>query len=139
TAHYKAPGGFTRKIFNPFIHFLTRLGISVWGSRTLMVKGRTTGIARTTPVNILTFEGTNYLVAPRGETQWVRNLRAADGAGVLLLGKKPKPFIATEVDDAEKPPILRAYLKRWKFEVGAFFDGVGPKSPESELERIAPD
>lgn len=139
TAHYKAPGWFTRKVFNPFIHFLTRCGISVWGSRTLMVKGRTSGIARTTPVNLLTFEGTSYLVAPRGETQWVRNLRAADGAGVLLLGKKAKPFFATEVADADKPPILRAYLKRWKFEVGVFFDGVGPKSPESELERIAPD
>ena len=138
TAHYKAPGWFTRNIFNRFVAFLTRCGISVWGSRTLMVKGRTSGEARTTPVNVLTFEDTRYLVAPRGETQWVRNLRAANGTGVLLLGKKASPFFATEVADAEKPPILRAYLKRWKAEVGVFFDGVSAKSPESELERIAP-
>jgi hypothetical protein len=109
TAHYKAPGWFTRNIFNRFVAFLTRCGISVWGSRTLMVKGRTSGEARTTPVNVLTFEDTRYLVAPRGETQWVRNLRAANGNGVLLLGKKASPFFATEVADAEKPPILRAY------------------------------
>jgi deazaflavin-dependent oxidoreductase (nitroreductase family) len=138
TAHYKAPGWFTRNVFNRFVAFLTRCGISVWGSRTLMVKGRTSGEARTTPVNVLTFEDTRYLVAPRGETQWVRNLRAANGNGVLLLGKKASPFFATEVADAEKPPILRAYLKRWKAEVGVFFDGVSAKSPESELERIAP-
>jgi hypothetical protein len=138
TAHYKAPGWFTRNVFNRGVAFSTRLGISVWGSRTLMVKGRTTGIARTTPVNLLTFEGEQYLVAPRGETQWVRNLRAAEGIGVLLLGKKATAFIATELTDAEKPPVLRAYLKRWKAEVGVFFDGVSAKSPESELERIAP-
>jgi deazaflavin-dependent oxidoreductase (nitroreductase family) len=138
TAHYKAPGWFTRNIFNRFVAFLTRCGISVWGSRTLMVKGRTTGIARTTPVNLLTFEGEQYLVAPRGETQWVRNLRAANGVGVLLLGKRATAFVATELTDAEKPAVIRAYLKRWKAEVGVFFDGVSAKSPESELERIAP-
>ena len=138
TAHYKAPGWFTRNVFNRAVAFSTRCGISVWGSRTLMVKGRTTGIARTTPVNLLTLDGEQYLVAPRGETQWVRNLRAADGIGVLLLGKKATAFIATELTDAEKPPVLRAYLTRWKAEVGVFFDGVSAKSPESELERIAP-
>ena len=138
TAHYKAPGWFTRNVFNRAVAFSTRCGISVWGSRTLMVKGRTTGIARTTPVNLLTLDGEQYLVAPRGETQWVRNLRAADGIGVLLLGKKATAFIATELTDDEKPPVLRAYLKRWKAEVGVFFDGVSAKSPESELERIAP-
>jgi hypothetical protein len=36
-------------------------------------------------------------------------------------------------------PILRAYLKRWKFEVGMFFDGVSAESPETEVRRIAPD
>jgi deazaflavin-dependent oxidoreductase (nitroreductase family) len=138
TAHYKAPGWFTRNVFNRAVAFSTRCGISVWGSRTLMVKGRTTGIARTTPVNLLTLDGEQYLVAPRGETQWVRNLRAADGIGVLLLGKKATAFVATELTDDEKPPVLRAYLKRWKAEVGVFFDGVSAKSPESELERIAP-
>jgi hypothetical protein len=139
TAQYKAPGWFTRKIFNPFVHFLTRCGISVWGSRTLMVKGRTSGIARMTPVNVLTFEGKRYLVAPRGETQWVRNLRAADGMGILLLGKKASPFIATELTDDEKPAFLRSYLKRWMAVVGVFFDGFSAKSPEAELERIPPN
>jgi deazaflavin-dependent oxidoreductase (nitroreductase family) len=97
-------------------------------SRVLEVPGRTSGQPRRTPVNLLTVDGQRYLVAPRGHTQWVRNLRVS-GRGRLLLGQRGEPFTATEVSDGEKTPLLRAYLKRWKFEVGMFFGGVGPDSP----------
>jgi deazaflavin-dependent oxidoreductase (nitroreductase family) len=117
---------------------LTRLGISVWGSRVLEVRGRKSGRAYRTPVNLLTFEGRRYLVAPRGHTQWVRNLRAA-GEGRLLLGRGSERFRAAEVPDAEREPILREYLRRWKLEVGVFFGGVGADSPSEELHRVAPD
>jgi deazaflavin-dependent oxidoreductase (nitroreductase family) len=136
--HYKEPGWFTRHFFNPAIAGLTRMGVSVWGSRVLRVKGRKSGEIRTVPVNLLTIDDTRYLVAPRGETQWVRNLRAADGNGELALGKKIESFHATEVADTDKEDILRAYLKRWKAEVGVFFDGVSATSPKEEVERIAP-
>ena len=138
SAHYQEPGWFTRNVFNPCIAGLTRMGISVWGSRVLRVRGRKTGEPRTVPVNLLTVEGTRYLVAPRGETQWVRNLRAAGGEGELLLGRKVEPFHADEIADTEKPAVLRAYLKRWKAEVGVFFDGVSADSPQADVERIAP-
>jgi deazaflavin-dependent oxidoreductase (nitroreductase family) len=137
-AHYKQPGWFTQHVFNPTIAGLTRMGVSVWGSRVLRVKGRKSGEIRTVPVNLLTVDGTRYLVAPRGETQWVRNLRAAGGNGELALGKKIEAFHATEIADADKEAILRAYLKRWKAEVGVFFDGVSATSPQEEVERIAP-
>ena len=113
------------------------MGISVYGSRVLAVKGRKSGEWRTTPVNPLRVDGTRYLVAPRGNTQWVRNLRVV-GTGELRIGRKAEPFSATEVADDDKPAILRAYLKRWKFEVGVFFDGVDAKAPESKLREIAP-
>lgn len=135
--HYQQPGWFTKHVFNAIVALFTRLGLSVWGSRVLEVKGRTSGEPRRTPVNLLSFEGTDYLVAPRGETQWVRNLRVA-GDGVLILGKRRQPFTAVEVADSQRPSILRAYLKRWKAEVGVFFDGVSADSPDAELERIAP-
>lgn len=138
TAHYKKPGWFTKHVFNRLVAVSTRLGISVWGSRVLRVPGRKTGEPRTTPVNLLTLNDTEYLVAPRGETQWVRNLRAADGNGELLLGKRVQAFHATEIADDAKPDILRAYLKRWKAEVGVFFDGVSADSPAADVERIAP-
>ncbi len=137
-AHYKAPGWFTTHVFNRIVAGFTRAGISVMGSRVLEVPGRKTGEPRRTPVNLLSFEGSRYLVAPRGHTQWVRNLRAS-GSGRLWLGRRSEPFTAVELRDDEKPPLLRAYLKRWSVEVGAFFDGVGAGSSNEELRRIAPD
>jgi deazaflavin-dependent oxidoreductase (nitroreductase family) len=136
--HYQRPGWFTKHVFNRIVAGLTRLGLSVAGSRVLEVRGRTSGEWRRTPVNPLSFESARYLVAPRGNTQWVKNLRAS-GEGRLLSGRRSEAFSAVEVADDEKVPLLRAYLKRWKWEVGAFFDGVGPDSPEAELRRIAPD
>jgi deazaflavin-dependent oxidoreductase (nitroreductase family) len=138
-AHFqrKRPGWFTKNVFNRMLNVLMALGFSVWGSRVLEVRGRSSGEPRRTPVNLLSLDGTRYLVAPRGETQWVRNLRAA-GEGRLLLGRRSEPFRAQEIaSDAEKVPILRAYLARWKAEVGVFFDGVGPDSPEDELRDAA--
>jgi deazaflavin-dependent oxidoreductase (nitroreductase family) len=136
--HYQRPGWFTRNVFNRLVAGLTRVGISVLGSRILEVRGRTSGQWRRNPVNLLTFEGTRYLVAPRGHTQWVRNIRVS-GEGRLRLGRRSEPFGVTEIADEDKPSILRAYLKRWKAEVGVFFGGVGPDSTEEELRRIAPD
>jgi deazaflavin-dependent oxidoreductase (nitroreductase family) len=128
----------TRHALNPLIAALTRAGVSVWGSRQLRVRGRTSGEWRATPVNLLTHGPDRYLVAPRGETQWVRNLRVA-GDGELRVGRRREAFRATEIPDDDKPPILRAYLRRWKAEVGIFFGGVSAKSSDDELRRIAPD
>jgi deazaflavin-dependent oxidoreductase (nitroreductase family) len=132
----KRPGWFTAHVFNPLVGALGGLGLSLRGSRVLEVKGRVSGQPRRTPVNPLSFEGQRYLVAPRGETQWVRNLRAT-GEGRLLLGRRSESFTAVEVPDEQKVPILRAYLKAWKMEVGVFFDGVGPDSPEEQLRAAA--
>jgi deazaflavin-dependent oxidoreductase (nitroreductase family) len=139
SAHFerKRPGWFTKNVFNRIVAGLTRLGISVLGSRVLEVRGRSSGKPRRTPVNLLKFEGERYLVAPRGDTQWARNLRAA-GEGRLLVGWRGEDFTATELADEAKPPLLRAYLKRWAFEVGVFFDGVGPQASEEQLRSIAP-
>ena len=134
---YLYSGGRALRFSNRLVVLLTRAGLSFWGSRVLAVRGRKSGEWRTTPVNVLTHDGTRYLVAPRGHTQWVRNLRAV-GTGELRLGRRNEAFAATELRDSEKPEILRAYLKRWKFEVGAFFEGVDADAPEAELLRIAP-
>jgi deazaflavin-dependent oxidoreductase (nitroreductase family) len=136
--HYRRAGWFTRNVFNRAVALLTGAGISVAGSRVLEVPGRKSGQPRRTPVNLMTFEGQRYLVAPRGHTQWVRNLRAS-GSGRLLVGRRAEEFSAAELPDAEKMPLLREYLRRWKWESGQFFGGVGADAPEEELRRIAPD
>ncbi|SEF92950.1 deazaflavin-dependent oxidoreductase, nitroreductase family [Thermomonospora echinospora] len=130
--------GRSAAVFNKIAGWLTKHGISLFGSRMLYVRGRKSGQWRGNPVNPLTMDDARYLVAPRGHTHWVRNLRAADGKGELRLGRRVEPFTATEVADADKPAILRAYLKRWKWEVGAFFEGVDADASDEELLRIAP-
>lgn len=115
---------------------LARLGLSVRGSRVLAVRGRSSGQWRTVPVNPLDFGGGRYLIAPRGQTQWVRNVRAG-GETELRLGRKVERVRPVEIDDVEKPEILREYVRRWKAEVGQFFDGIDANSSDDELLAIA--
>jgi deazaflavin-dependent oxidoreductase (nitroreductase family) len=136
--HYRRPGWFTRTLFNRAVAIATRLGLSVWGSRVLEVPGRRTGQPRQVPVNLLTHDGHRYLVSARGHGEWVRNVRANDGGLDLLLGRHRTHHVATELPDDAKVEVLRAYLRRWKAEVGAFFDGVDASSTDAEILAIAP-
>jgi deazaflavin-dependent oxidoreductase (nitroreductase family) len=135
--YYRAPGWFTRNFFNRQMALLSKLGISMTGSRTLAVKGRKSGQWRTTPVNLLVHDGHRYLVSPRGETQWVRNLRAA-GTGELRLGRRTESFRGRELGDDEKVAVLRAYLKKWWMETSIFFGGIGPRSGDDKIRAVAP-
>ncbi len=135
--HYREPDVFTRRVMNPLVTWLTRRGVSVAGSADLGVRGRSSGQMRHTPVNPLPFEGQEYLVAPRGTTQWVRNIRVA-GQADLRRGRRVQQIAVVELEDAEKIPVLRAYLKKWAWEVGMFFEGVGADSSDDQLAEIAP-
>lgn len=135
--HYRKPGWFTTHVFNKMVAGGTRAGISVWGSRVLEVKGRTTGQPHRTPVNLLDLDGRQYLVSARGNGQWVRNVRAAGGHLDLLVGRKRQEWVATELPDTAKVDVLRAYLRRWKAEVGVFFDGIDADSSDDEIQAIA--
>ncbi len=133
---YARPGR-TATVFNNTVAWLARRGVSVYGSRELAVRGRTSGQWRTVPVNLLVVEGAEHLVAARGVTQWVRNLRAA-GAGELRLGHRVEPFTAVELaDPAAKAAVLREYLRKWAWEVGAFFPGLSADSTDGELIAAA--
>jgi deazaflavin-dependent oxidoreductase (nitroreductase family) len=135
--HYNRPGWFMRKAMTPLLNLMMRAGISVWGARVLEHQGRRSGKPFHTPVNLLVVDDQQYLVAARGETEWVRNVRAAQGQLVLILGRRRQSYLATEVPVAERAEILRSYLRRWKFEVGMFFEGVGPDSTDAEFAAIA--
>ena len=136
TSRYLEPGA-ADKAFNAVAQWLTARGISLKGSRVLAVRGRTSGEWRTNPVNLLELDGQRYLVAPRGETQWVRNLRAA-GGGELRLGRSVEAFAAPEVPDPEKGPIIRSYLDTWAWEVGRFFEGLSKDSDDDAIAGVAP-
>ncbi|MFB7876931.1 MULTISPECIES: nitroreductase/quinone reductase family protein [unclassified Nocardia] len=134
---YLGPTGID-PIMTKVVNWLPRLGISVAGGRLLAVRGRKSGQWRTTMVNLMTAaDGERYLVAPRGHTQWVRNLRAA-GTGELRLGRRIEPFTGVEIADADKVPLLRLYLEKWGWEVGRFFEGLDKNATDDELAAIAP-
>jgi deazaflavin-dependent oxidoreductase (nitroreductase family) len=126
----------TRNLFNPMVRGLTRLGVSVMGSRELRVRGRKSGQWRSTPVNLLTVDGERYLVAPRGATQWVQNIRVS-GGGELKIGRRVEAFTVEELSDDDKLPVLREYLRRWWFEVGKFFPGLSKNATDDDARSIA--
>lgn len=138
TETYVKPGFFTARVFNPILMVLAgRLGVNLRGAQVLSVQGRKSGQWRSIPVNPLSLGRQRYLVAPRGETEWVRNLRVSRTAR-LTFGGKTEIVRVEDVADRDKGPILRAYLQIWAVEVGRFFRGVRADAPDAELTRIAP-
>jgi deazaflavin-dependent oxidoreductase (nitroreductase family) len=105
--HYQRPAWVTTNVSNRIVAGLTRIGLSVYGSRVLEVEGRKSGEWRQTPVNLLRHEGADYLVAPRGHTQWVKNMRVS-GGGRMRIGRRTQPFAAVELAEEERPEPLRA-------------------------------
>lgn len=127
------------KVFNQLVGRLARVGISVAGSRELETIGRKSGLPRTTPVNLMTIDGHEHLVAPRGHTDWVRNARKNPRV-TLRLGRTASAYEAVEIHGEEALPVLRYYLKKWAWEVSQFFpDGISAKSSDAELLAILPD
>lgn len=136
TVHYDRPGVAARS-FNAVIRQLAELGVSVAGTRALRVRGRTSGVMRAVVVNVLHVDGVDYVVSPRGTTQWVRNARAAGAVEVGPRWRRRKVTV-TEVDDAAKPPLLQRYLDRWYWEVKGHIAGLNPASTPDELRAAAP-
>lgn len=122
---------------NSLIRWLAELGISIAGTRALRVRGRKSGKFRGVVVNVLTVDGVDYLVSPRGTTQWVRNVRAA---GVVEVGPRwrRRRLRTTEVADPAKPDLLRRYLDKWYWEVKGHIAGLTPSAGDDELRAAAP-
>lgn len=137
TATHHNPPGKLAKASNAVVAALLRLRVPLFGAHVLAVRGRNSGEWRTVPVNPIDVDGVRYLVSPRGQTQWVRNLRAA-GECELRRGKSARRYAATEVADADKPAILRAYLDRWEWQVRPYVNGRTADSTDAELLTAAP-
>jgi deazaflavin-dependent oxidoreductase (nitroreductase family) len=108
-------------IFNPLARRLMRLGVPLGPNALLSVRGRKTGVVRTTPVAMIKANGGRWIVGTFGEVNWVRNLRSA-GEAVVTVGRRKESVRATELDPAHAetffveivgPYIGRARLGRW--------------------------
>ncbi|MEV0848479.1 nitroreductase/quinone reductase family protein [Streptomyces sp. NPDC049954] len=135
--YYLAPAGFSARV-NLVAGWLARHGVSLLGTAELSVRGRTSGRTQRVPVHPHRHGGKQYLVSARGHGQWVRNMRVA-GGGELRVGRRRSRFTAVEVPVAERPEVLRSYLKKWGWEVKGYFRGVTADASEEELAAAAPD
>ena len=134
-AEYVKPGASVR-IMNSLLGVGVKLGLSPQGAHLLTVRGRKSGKPMTTPVNPMKLDGAEYLVAPRGDTHWTKNLRAA-GTGQLRVGRKKRTIrVVHELADAEKPPVLLAYLERWAGVTKKHFGITWPNPSEDEVRRV---
>jgi len=122
---------------NVVVRWLADAGISIAGTRALRVRGRKTGKQRAVVINLLTVDGVDYLVSPRGNTQWARNVRAA---AVVEMGPRwhRQRVRASEVGDEAKPDLLRRYLARWYWQVKDYVTGLTPDSTDEEFRAAAP-
>lgn len=136
TQRYDVPGVGTR-VFNAAIRRLAEAGISIQGSTALRVRGRVSGRWHAVVINLLTADGRAYLVSPRGNTQWARNVRAS---GEVELGpsRRPTRHTVVEVGDEAKPELLSRYLRRWYWQVKGHVGGLTPTSAPTDLQRVAP-
>lgn len=133
---YDVPGR-TARLFNGLIRRLADKGVSIQGSTALRVRGRTSGEMRQVVINLLTVDGRDYLVSPRGNTQWARNVRAA---GSVETGPRRQATRrgVVEVPDEAKPALLRRYLDRWYWQVKGHTGGLTPASSDEQIRAVAP-
>ncbi|MET0455170.1 MAG: nitroreductase/quinone reductase family protein, partial [Mycobacterium sp.] len=126
TTRYDPPNLIARTA-NEVFRRLAEAGISVAGTHALRVRGRKTGKLRGVVINLMTVDGRDYVVSPRGNTQWARNARAA---GRVEMGPRwrSREVRITELADDAKPELLKIYLKRWFWEVKGHVGGLTPDS-----------
>ena len=136
TVRYDAPSLATRA-GNELIRWLAEAGISLAGTKALRVRGRKTGKRRGVVINLLTVDGRDYVVSPRGNTQWARNARAAGAVEMGPRWRSREVHIAEVADDA-KLQLLKRYLDRWYWEVKGHVGGLTPQSNDDERRSAAP-
>ena len=132
---FRAPSAGER-FFNRVFGFLVGLGLGFSYNYLLQVRGRKSGKIYSTPIDLLELNGKKFLVAPRGRTQWVRNAEAA-GEVTLKKGSKRSQFRLRPLSDAEKLPILKAYLDTFKREVQRYFPVPAGSPPEAFRELVS--
>jgi hypothetical protein len=136
TVHYDAPNR-AERAGNALIRWLAEAGVSIAGTRALRVRGRKTGKRRGVVINLLTVDGRDYVVSPRGNTQWARNARSAGTVETGPRWRSREVRIAEVADDA-KPQLLKRYLDRWYWEVKGHVGGLTPQSTDDEMRSAAP-
>jgi len=123
------------RLFNRAFGALVGLGLGLPHNYLVQVRGRKSGKLYSTPVDLLELNGKRYLVAPRGQTQWVRNAEAA-GEVTLQKGRKRQRYRVRAIPDSGKPELLKAYLDRFKTTVQRYFPVPAGSPAQSFVEVV---
>ncbi len=126
---YMRPPLFVRRVFNPLA-----MRFRIGGSQALSVTRRRTHGLQRVPVIPVDVDGQRYLVSPRGETDWVRNLRATPHCTLGPHGHEV-PYRASEVAVGERPPVLTAYRAVAGRAVKPFFEAL-PDAKDHPVFRV---
>lgn len=127
-------GPATRAV-NALFRALTRLGLGARYRHILTVRGRRSGREHSTPVDVMEHAGGRWLVAPYGETNWVKNARAA-GEVTLSRGRRSERVRLAEADPSESVRVLRTYMREVAV-TRPYFD-VGPDASDEAIAAMAP-
>lgn len=131
---YRRPTRFTQ-LMNRTMAWLAAIGLTSSDTVMLEVKGRRSGQRRSNVVTWVDVDGQRYLVSPRGETEWVRNVRAAGGQAVLRRRRR-RTVRLEEVPAQGRPPVLQAYLRKTALATRQHF-GLQPDAPQEEFQAVA--
>ena len=131
---YHKPSGMT-KFFNRVFGSFAGIGLTPKKSVMLEVKGRRSGEPRSVPVNWVEHDGNRYLVSPRGESEWVRNVRADGGRAVLRRGGTAESVRLEEIPVEGRAAIIKQYVGENQIVKGEF--GLEPDDAIEKYEGIA--
>jgi deazaflavin-dependent oxidoreductase (nitroreductase family) len=131
---FMQPNAFDRFVNRAF-GFLVKIGFGLRHNFLLEVQGRKSGRIYSTPVNVLEYNGRRYIVAPRGYTQWVKNV-LANGGATLVKGAKREEVSLRAIENEAKAEFLKLYLDRFKLTVQRYFP-VPAGSPVEEFHSLA--
>ena len=120
---------FVKNVMNPIFLLTGALPI-------VSFRGRRSGKILKTPINLLEVGGARYLLSPRGETGWSRNLRAVGECSLKVKGSESR-YRASEVPVAERPPLINAYLERWGTQTRSQFEKL-PDPADHPTFRLDP-
>ena len=131
---YRRPTKLTQ-MMNGALGWLASLGLTPSHMITLEVKGRRSGETRSTVMNMVEYEGEKYVVSPRGESEWVRNVRAAGGEAIIHRRGRRRVRLE-EVPAEQRAPILKKYLGENAMSTKQHF-GIDSKAELAEFQAIA--
>jgi hypothetical protein len=123
------------RLFGHMLRYLVWFGVIRGHFYVLEVRGRKSGRTISLPVDLLDLDGRRYLVCVRGDSNWVRNARAA-GEIVLARALRRHRYVVRKVPASMRPPLLKAYLDRFASEVQRFFP-VPKGSPVEAFEDLS--